>query len=927
MRMPVRSSLIGIVAGLLLLAAVLSIARVPVYAQSQPSPGCVTGFEAPRIAAATSELRAVAFSSPHDGWAVGSYSGPSPVTLYALRWLGRGWSLVSMPNPGTTSRDIRDVAAISAKDAWAVGYYADNNTSYTLTMHWDGRVWRHIPITELGNLGALNGVAAVASDDVWAVGAFYSPDTRSEQSIILHWDGLKWTPAELPAISARDNVLSAISAYSAIDIWAVGTDNGKPLLLHWDGKTWSRIASPEFAGAARLSDVVALGPNGAWAVGGSSDGPLIMRWNGVGWSKMSAPSGSGGFPGSLDSITAISPDDIWAVGNSNAITRGQDNRQLLVVHWTGQTWTTTAPPIAGGNASAGAGVAATSSGEVWIVGSHFDFVRQGRVPFIRQITNPPCAPPSPTLAPTRAVPLEPPAQIPGSNSITFPETGKTVKGLFLDYWQSHGGLAQQGYPISNVMGEVSDLNGRIYTVQYFERAVFEYHPENQPPYNVLLSQLGTFEYKKKYPSGAPNQKRNQDPGTRFFPETGKSLGGAFHHYWLTHGGLLQQGYPISDEFIEVSPLDGKPYTVQYFERAVFEYHPENRGTQYEVLLSHLGRFRLNTRYGPQAPPLTPGPTATAKAVATPRLIASNVSGDVTATDRYIFWIADSKPASLVYGYDLEQNRQFLVSDTPVYKQYIATDGNIIVWKYVPKPNDIGSPSGIMGYDLATRREFIIVDPSSRRWIADSRIALEGGIMYYAGSIGTGVGLIARNLSTREETVIAEGGQDPVIDNGNLVWYQGLGPCGKACIRAWELYLRKKGDTKAILVAKEPGVQTSSIPGNHDISGDNIVWSGPVEERVHLYNISTGNKGIMSVLPAAHPVVSGNLVAWSAIEPSDYHARYWNYGTVKLYDIASGQIWDPYAEGRPRLRPEAFIRQEYVTVTTTTGDVALLSTRR
>src|SRR5438876_3625540 len=32
---------------------------------------------------------------------------------------------------------------------------------------------------------------------------------------------------------------------------------------------------------------------------------------------------------------------------------------------------------------------------------------------------------------------------------TFRETGKTVCGRFLQYWQTHGGLAQQGYPISS----------------------------------------------------------------------------------------------------------------------------------------------------------------------------------------------------------------------------------------------------------------------------------------------------------------------------------------------------------------------------------------------------------------------------------------------------------------------------------------------
>jgi hypothetical protein len=90
-----------------------------------------------------------------------------------------------------------------------------------------------------------------------------------------------------------------------------------------------------------------------------------------------------------------------------------------------------------------------------------------------------------------------------SNCQTFRETGKTVCGRFLRYWLENGGLAQQGFPISGEFPEKSDLNGQTYTVQYFERAVFEAHPENQPPYDVLLSQLGTFRYRQKYPSGGP----------------------------------------------------------------------------------------------------------------------------------------------------------------------------------------------------------------------------------------------------------------------------------------------------------------------------------------------------------------------------------------------------------------------------------------
>jgi iron complex transport system substrate-binding protein len=178
-------------------------------------------------------------------------------------------------------------------------------------------------------------------------------------------------------------------------------------------------------------------------------------------------------------------------------------------------------------------------------------------------------------------------------SRTFPETGKTVRGRFLEYWESHGGLAQQGYPISDEMQDVSLTDGKTYTVQYFERAVFEYHPENRPPYDVLLSLLGVFQYQRKYPEGAPGQKASTDNTIRF-SQTDHVLGGKFREYWESHGGLAQFGYPISDEFQERSDLDGKTYTVQYFERAVFEYHPENR-PPYDVLLSQLGRFEYNSR--------------------------------------------------------------------------------------------------------------------------------------------------------------------------------------------------------------------------------------------------------------------------------------------------------------------------------------------
>lgn len=191
------------------------------------------------------------------------------------------------------------------------------------------------------------------------------------------------------------------------------------------------------------------------------------------------------------------------------------------------------------------------------------------------------------------------------DSRTFPETGKTIKGLFLNYWNANGALPQQGYPITDEFKAPSQTDGKTYTMQCFERSVFENHPENVgKPSEVLLSLLGNFYFKQRYQFGDPTNQKASTINPRTFPETGHTIGGKFRDYWEANGGLTQQGFPITEEFPEKSDLDGKTYMVQYFERAVFELHPENAGTQYEVLLSQLGKFLCPANK--PAPTSTPG---------------------------------------------------------------------------------------------------------------------------------------------------------------------------------------------------------------------------------------------------------------------------------------------------------------------------------
>ena len=86
----------------------------------------------------------------------------------------------------------------------------------------------------------------------------------------------------------------------------------------------------------------------------------------------------------------------------------------------------------------------------------------------------------------RSVP--PPSDAPPApGEVRYHETGYSVGGVFLRYWQEHGGLAIFGYPISP---ELRDEPGGL-AVQYFERARFELHPEHAgTQFEVLLTLLG-----------------------------------------------------------------------------------------------------------------------------------------------------------------------------------------------------------------------------------------------------------------------------------------------------------------------------------------------------------------------------------------------------------------------------------------------------
>lgn len=179
----------------------------------------------------------------------------------------------------------------------------------------------------------------------------------------------------------------------------------------------------------------------------------------------------------------------------------------------------------------------------------------------------------------------------------FAEVAYCLRGVFAQYWQQRGGLDLFGYPITPEVQE--NIGGKVYTVQYTQRARFEHHPEFRgTPNEVLLGLLGNTLVESRLSEGPfqPRQASNVQ-GSQYFPQTQHNVAAPFLEYWRANGGLPVYGLPRSEAFEERNAADGKTYLVQYFERNRLEYHPENRGTKFEMLLGLLGAEQFQKTYG------------------------------------------------------------------------------------------------------------------------------------------------------------------------------------------------------------------------------------------------------------------------------------------------------------------------------------------
>lgn len=171
-------------------------------------------------------------------------------------------------------------------------------------------------------------------------------------------------------------------------------------------------------------------------------------------------------------------------------------------------------------------------------------------------------------------------------------TDYPVQEPLLSFWQQ-GGVALFGYPISPALTEQNPDDGKVYTVQYFERARLEYHPEAAQPVQPgrlgverLAHLTGTVDDTLPPAIGALAAPFLPGPDTtcHTFDETSYALCGPFATYWEAHGGIAMFGYPLTPP-VAYRSAAGSVLVAQYTERARLEFDPASQ----VITLGLLGR--------------------------------------------------------------------------------------------------------------------------------------------------------------------------------------------------------------------------------------------------------------------------------------------------------------------------------------------------
>jgi hypothetical protein len=305
---------------------------------------------------ADARLAAVSFTAPTNGWAVGVTAG---LDTLIEKWDGASWRVVPSPAVDFSDESLTAVTATSATDAWAVGWQDPYGTTrvHGLFVRWNGQQWSVVQ----GPTGIFRGIHARTASDIWAVG----------NDNYAHFNGQTWSRLPSPETGTHPAAVVTLAPNNA---WAVGGREDprpgyrrdQPYLAHWNGTAWSSVVVPGQLGRGSLASVSAVSPSDVWAVGSMDNAPIAIHYNGTSWQRVAIPAQSE--RSELSGVTALAPNDVWAVGNRNGVLpNGYAVLRTFTEHWNGVSWSIVSSPNDSDQDNF-LSAATASQGTVWAVG-------------------------------------------------------------------------------------------------------------------------------------------------------------------------------------------------------------------------------------------------------------------------------------------------------------------------------------------------------------------------------------------------------------------------------------------------------------------------------------------------------------------------------------------------------------------------------
>jgi len=188
-----------------------------------------------------------------------------------------------------------------------------------------------------------------------------------------------------------------------------------------------------------------------------------------------------------------------------------------------------------------------------------------------------------TLVLTLSVALSSPVKAQSTDVLYFEETGHSITGVILEYYQSvEDAMLLFGFPITE---EFTDENDGQRT-QYFQHMRLDITSGKDGP-SVKIAPLGKLLYDE---NAAATPLNTMNTACRTSAATGKQVCYDFLRFYEAHNGAKYLGDPISNL------IEQNGRIVQYFENARLEWRPELPAGQ-KIGVSNLGQIYYNLRVG------------------------------------------------------------------------------------------------------------------------------------------------------------------------------------------------------------------------------------------------------------------------------------------------------------------------------------------